>query len=123
LRTLLNSSVYFEAISAQKSLIILLTGLLRSANSLVALLAAQTIRAALHFQGRTTNLLSVEKKNKRAFLTSDADGKDDTPDVLSAILGILTDFERSYDNRQKVFPLHMTGIYVILSSVLESPRD
>lgn len=60
---------------------------------------------------------SVEKSNKEAFLQIISEnGKFD---ILSDIVSYLEQFEHFYDNRNKVFPLHMTGLQQILSSVLD----
>lgn len=60
---------------------------------------------------------SVEKSNKEAFLQIISEnGKFD---ILSDIVSYLEQFEHFYDHKNKVYPLHMTGLQQILSSVLD----
>ena len=62
IRSLLNSSAFFEIIPRHNSLIECLTKLLKDKNSTVAILAAYTLRAAMHFNGR--NASSMERVEK-----------------------------------------------------------
>ena len=54
---LLNSNVFFAAITAQSSIIVCLTKLMNSKNSTIAILAAKVLRASFHFNGRNASNL------------------------------------------------------------------
>lgn len=59
---------------------------------------------------------NIERSHKQSFLSLQKDGE---YEILSDIVKYLFEFEHLYDRGHKVYPLHMTGIHLILSSVLD----